>query len=669
MATNVVVEDKSLTTLPFGMGTVLSGMKLPRFRRGRYVKRNAIALGLSGMVGAAAFTFSLGTADARSPMPVSDCPVATSVEDADIVYLGQYGGAGATLPYSFRGAGHTTKATKVVGSPIRPTYFVVSAYEPTVWDFSAISPKMIAGVHASGFYEQGVTGVPSSKPVTLRHVAANNAEDPTALKDGCLDMGYKYQMTDAGMIGSKIKTRLGKLPKTALMSYATPFFDLDLAPDRAWNRVVPTISAPGYVRSENPVDENGLQPGEPGLKSLVDKGILLPLANDMAAGYASRGQLVPEGRIARMNMDASRGLAGGAAESVMLHNPYLVMRSVDRLPDGLFGAHSATFIMLPGVKAPVDMDSHSSFFRYTGPEFDLGALKRSFAKMAASLGQPLRMPGYMTSGNLSSPMTRVDWDENGQMRLQAFGPQGQGNYNPAAANPNFIRPPVNGSTQYVQVFPDATWPPKAGNRAMKDWPIMLIGIGGIVFLMRKRIFETWHAASDDSTNDKVAPGETHEKPVEIRTDPVVTTVASPDAKVPHHDKNEDTPSPIAKIMSLTSNVIDATENDAAIGEVSRLRRDLAAAVGREWDHDIAGELEALVGHCSAAAAEYVVLRVRADAISAAAMEVSMLEATRIVRSKLVELTAQQGRRDAGSIATQHGFIRRRHGPDELGSRP
>jgi hypothetical protein len=587
--------------------------------------RRVKTIGAGALLGLATLAVDLPAAQARPSLPASACPTPATVGDADIVYLGQYGGAGPGMPYALGNAGHTTRYTKVIGSPKRPTYFVVSAYEPTVWDFSGVSGALVRGVHGSGFYEQGVTGVPSSAPVTLRHTSANNAADPTALRDRCLDILHKYEANAIPEIAGRISSQFGRNPSYALMTYQTQIFDLGFDANKPTMVLSVTPPDPDSIRTENDVNSTGLQPAEAGLVQLVASGHLMPVHPSVVSEWSARGMLLPEGRIASNMMQGGIRVAGA--------NAFVVLKSVDKLPDGLFGAHQATFVLPKGIKAPTDMDTHSMFYRYSGPEQAWEAFRSTpqgpFFQSGFSGPMILRVsPSY--------GMTRVDWDPSGQVRL-------------STSQPRYEQGPAFGGSQYVppaqQTMP-STPNPFPSNRRDEDvpfWPLAVIGLGGLAFWQRKRIAEAWRS---DASVASSSPTDT--------TPPTTGTPAPVSSG-----------SPGERVIDLTSRVIDATENDATIAEMFRLRRDLFTAVSREWDDDIANELEATVRHCSAASTEYLALRGKTMGDAAVSMETSLLETARTVRGKLRDLTEQQGRRDAGSVATHETFIRRRHGPDDL----
>lgn len=619
-------------------------------------RRSTLGVGIAGAL--IAIT-CVGPAQALRPrISVHACPSAAGIGDAEIVYLGQYGGAGPKLPYSFKGGGSEANLAKVVGVPDKRTFFVVSAYESTVWDFSSIDPSLVAGVHASGFYEQGVSGLRSGVPITLRHQFADTASDPAALKDGCLDLGYQYTPQSAETIERIISVGVGRRPSYALIGYAVQAYDLNQR-DGMPIASISTIPNPSYIVSENPMNVRGLQPGRTGIRQLVSAGTLVPLNNELARGWVRSGLLVRTGPMAK-NPPASQ------SKTIPLNDSYVVTRSVSDLPKGLYGANLVNFVLPPGVNAPVDMPTHSSFYRYIGPPVDWKTKTPTDWPATIDKIQDRRT----SSERVKTPRYRIDWTTDG---FSAVTPLRIGDpYDPTDPRRRFLQedmirrmemnshPPVETSNAVVQ--------PTDQGMSQKQ-VLFLIALLCLAISQRRRLrmlvsrlngvevrIAKRHQQNKQVVQTNATPGQDMVTSSNKGHDDV--PVSGP-AKVPASGSKQ-------RVMHLTADVIDVTEDDATIAEVSRLRRDLTAAMSRSWDGDIASEIEALVRHCSTAAAEYLVVRARTSMPEAAPMEASLLEASRSIRHGLRGLVERQGRRDAGSVATQEGFIRRRHGPDELG---
>lgn len=589
--------------------------------------RRIMAISAGAILGLGSLTLASFTAQARPSPSVSGCPSSRTVGDADIVYLGQYGGAGPTMPYAIGNAGHSAKYTKVIGNPARPTFFVVSAYEPTVWDFSGINPSRIRGVHATGHYEQGVAGVRSSIPITLRHRAAGNADDPAALRDDCLDMQHKYEANAIQEIAGRINSHFGRMPSFALMTYQTQLYDLNFDSAKPTITIAATPPPIDSIRTERPVTSEGLQPAESGLMQLVASGHLMPVDAGMVRQWYAGGLLQPTGRMTGMMAQGGFSAPGT--------NAFVVLRSVDELPSGLFGAHQATFILAEGVTAPTDMETHSMFYRYSGPSVRWETFRSSpqgpFYQKAGRDPMLLRVSS-------SYGITRVDWDPSGPVRLSTSQPRQETDY--AMNAPQYI-PPVP-RPRAIEPIPVQPFADREDDDGLPTWPLALFALGGAIFLQRRRIDDAWARYRSEHV-PKVGPG------------------AMADGSQPAIPGT----SPADRVIALTSRMIDVSEDDATIAEMHRLRKDLVDAVSRDWDDDVANELEATVRHCSAAAAEYIALRAKASGGAATDMEASALESARTIRAKLRDLVAQQGRRDAGAVATHETFIRRRHGSGDL----
>lgn len=100
---------------------------------------------------------------ARGENP-SRCLPAEVLRGATVVALGTYRGDGPTLPFKLAGSPYALQSLTVTGRTVGPVVLVMAAYEPVLWDLSAIKGQVKAVV-ASGYYPQAVTGVSAETPV------------------------------------------------------------------------------------------------------------------------------------------------------------------------------------------------------------------------------------------------------------------------------------------------------------------------------------------------------------------------------------------------------------------------------------------------------------------------------------------------------------------------
>ncbi len=157
------------------------------------------------------------SADERSCLKVA--PEA----DAKVILLSEYGGRGASAPFNLAGGTHKTHTVAVTGSGREKVILIVAAYEPTIWDLTAVRSRVTA-VIASGHYPQGVSGLPKSTPV--RFLSQTGREFDKTGSCAWLPWAYKglgtvEQMAAAATIA------VGRHPDRYYGGYNPTGFDID----------------------------------------------------------------------------------------------------------------------------------------------------------------------------------------------------------------------------------------------------------------------------------------------------------------------------------------------------------------------------------------------------------------------------------------------------------
>jgi hypothetical protein len=152
----------------------------------------------------------------------STCLPVKLSRDAQVIVLSMYGGRGERAYASLTDQGHETHLVKVTGSGRGKVALVLSAYEPTVWDVSAIRDR-VAAVYASGYYPQAVEGLDRRTAARFNQVVNTGAADRT-----CRTLPYAYRYTSeilqmAALAGSIV----GRHPSRFYGGYDPDRFDID----------------------------------------------------------------------------------------------------------------------------------------------------------------------------------------------------------------------------------------------------------------------------------------------------------------------------------------------------------------------------------------------------------------------------------------------------------
>ncbi len=187
-----------------------------------------------------------------APVPPSSgiaCLPRSVTRDTTVVALGMYGGRGAPTPFSIGGAGYALHTVKVTGRGQGKIVLVVAAYEPTVWDLSAVRGRVRAVV-ASGFYSQGITGLDTATPARFTSTAGpSGGVDP-----GCGQVPYGYGSTaEIERMAAAVRTAVGGQPRRYFGGYSPTSFDID-----GGALVVPQPALAADVRAGAPISATGL---------------------------------------------------------------------------------------------------------------------------------------------------------------------------------------------------------------------------------------------------------------------------------------------------------------------------------------------------------------------------------------------------------------------------
>lgn len=243
--------------------------------------------------------------------------------------------SGRKLDYQIDQSGHeATQIDVAVDQSETPVVLMLGAYEPTVWNIGWTPRTRILAVLVSGYHRQAIAGLPPSVP------RLNSSYDN---KGPC---GYFYVSQDnlgklnpiaRGMFGQAVTrvflvkdgfVAVGNGTTTGLVT------DANQPPDQFRNREAPLA-------------------GEAGLRDAVAKGLLREARSSDLRDWQAAFDAVN-----RRDEPPVSGAAPPDRSDVRLHNAYVVLRPM-QLPAGLYGAHSATFIVPRGVQRPTGNPGHS----------------------------------------------------------------------------------------------------------------------------------------------------------------------------------------------------------------------------------------------------------------------------------------------------------------------
>lgn len=275
-----------------------------------------------------------------APAAVTEChlPGLNLPADTKVYAAGAYSGARAD--FQIDQSGHQATTIQVaVNEPQAPVALLLGAYEPTVWSVGWSAGTRIMAVVVTGYHRQRITGLPANTPLVI-----SSHED----RGPC---PHAY-------VGSEGNARLNPLSRqvfgrTVDMVYpardgrvvvGSPLGSAALQTDAR------ALAADSFKLSDAP------PAGQAGIDAALRAGILREAtAADVAAWQAARRRV--------SGADDVPPVYGASppARVEVPYRAYAVLRPF-AIPAGLYGAHSATFFVLPGVERPTGNPGHSAVF-------------------------------------------------------------------------------------------------------------------------------------------------------------------------------------------------------------------------------------------------------------------------------------------------------------------
>jgi hypothetical protein len=314
---------------------------------------------------APAFIFEASSAEAKTirnmlgspqtaspPAPVCRFPDLPLPADFAVYAAGGYSGRKTT--YQIDQSGHeATQIDVAVNSPDKPVVLILGAYEPTIWNIGWTKNTKILAVLASGYHRQVVAGLSTKTPLLIS--SYDN-------KGPC---GYFYITEE----------KLGALNPIARKLFGRP---VDMVYPAKNGNVVIGQDLTGRTKlltsAEAPPDSyhDTAAPlaGPAGLQDAVKKGLLRKAtASDAKAWSKAVESSAPK-------RDVPPIAGGGAPRSakIDLYNAYVVLKPFT-YPAGLYGAHSAVFLIPKGTPKPTGNRGHSAVYDFNtlvcdGPSCD-----------------------------------------------------------------------------------------------------------------------------------------------------------------------------------------------------------------------------------------------------------------------------------------------------------
>ena len=261
---------------------------------------------------------------AKVPRPTKEqCIFPEFVLSQDFLLYAGGAYSGKKFNFAMDDSGHAaTQIDVYINETTKPVALILGAYEPTIWQIHASVDTKIIAVYLSGYYDQFLSGLPSSIPIIKSRDEAN-----------CLDISYVS--TD----------EVAQINKIAAKSFKKSSIDMLY------------VGKDGILKIDNnaiPIDTNNFRQNQPitpetfrlkdtplvgreGLEEAVEQGILR---------YATPQDFEK----LKIKYDITRH-----------HTAYVIQKRF-RIPSGLYGAHSVIFILDKNVPQPKGDLGHSAIY-------------------------------------------------------------------------------------------------------------------------------------------------------------------------------------------------------------------------------------------------------------------------------------------------------------------
>ena len=237
--------------------------------------------------------------------------------------------SGRKISFQIDQSGHEgTQMDVAVNNPGKPVVLMLGAYEPTIWNITSSKGTKILAVLIGGYHRQKVAGLETNTPVL---VSTYDNQGPC---------GYFYISADTLAPLNPLSKRVFGRPVDMVFHATNGKVDI------------------GKITPESFHDKNAPLAGQAGLEDAVRKGLLRnAAAADVVAWFDAVVQNSPQRDIPPVAGQSTN------RPSRRMHNAYVVLKPFI-YPSGLYGAHSATFLIPKGVPKPEGNPGHSAVYDF-----------------------------------------------------------------------------------------------------------------------------------------------------------------------------------------------------------------------------------------------------------------------------------------------------------------
>lgn len=285
--------------------------------------------------------------DHDSGNAASNCQFPTLPEEFDVFAVGTYKGLNRLKVEGYKNGNKLTEGPVIVNRPGKNTLLVLMSYDPVVWKIRRTSGTNIIGVLIGGYHEQTVLGLVNTIPVLY------------GVHEGVQDCDYFYAYEAGAQLDRALRVIKQATSKEPLKLITRPDDGNFLVGTKAGldkTRLLFVESAESRRLSEASIPK-----GVAGLVQLQKEGkIRLATRQDIDAWVEAASE-----KYRKLGDELRVG------HHMRVGNTYVILSDV-YLPDGLYGAHSVSFLLPRGMTQPRGPAGHNTFYFMDGGGCSLG---------------------------------------------------------------------------------------------------------------------------------------------------------------------------------------------------------------------------------------------------------------------------------------------------------
>lgn len=271
--------------------------------------------------------------------PAMGCDLGALPDTLTVQAVGIYEG-GLDTDVQLDPSGHETRAADVVVNlPGQDVVLVLMAHDPVLWTVTRTPGTRLAAVIVGGYYAQAVLGVERTLPLAI-----------TTHQGPRRDCGSPFYAYEAGpsllAADGRVRDITGRAIDRLWSSYSGSLIHVGQPPAAG----TALAAAPDY-RPEDYTDLPRFPSGQRGLDALLAQGLLRHATGRDLDAWVEAASAPYRRFDPGLKVDRPTGASG-----------IYVVQGPMRFPTGLYGAHSASFLLPAGVPLPTGNPGHSSVY-------------------------------------------------------------------------------------------------------------------------------------------------------------------------------------------------------------------------------------------------------------------------------------------------------------------